>query len=105
MYPGLVDTEVFRNARGLPWVARMILPLVRLAAARAAHAAETPVFLAQDPRAKGMGGHFYGPRVRQRPIPARALRSDRRAGLWTASEDLVRPYLPPRADTEAVAGK
>jgi NAD(P)-dependent dehydrogenase (short-subunit alcohol dehydrogenase family) len=62
VYPGMVNTGVFRNARGLPWLARAISPaLLRLAGKRPADAARTPVFLAQDPRAIGTGGRFYGP--------------------------------------------
>jgi hypothetical protein len=56
-------------------------------------AAQTPVFLAQDANASGTGGRFYGPRLKQRSVPARAQRPERRNGLWVASEALVRPYL------------
>lgn len=54
---------------------------------------EVQGILAQDASAMGTGGRFYGPDLKQRKIPARALRSVQRAGLWAASEDLVRPYL------------
>jgi NAD(P)-dependent dehydrogenase (short-subunit alcohol dehydrogenase family) len=94
VFPGVVRTSVLRNARGLPWivraVARVLQPLLALSPAAAA---ETPVFLAQDPAARGSGGRFYGPRRRERPVPARALRLERRRGLWEASEELVRHHL------------
>ena len=95
VFPGVTDTAVFRNARGLPWVARALAPVVvRLMASSPKDAARTPVFLAQDARAEGTGGRFYGPRQKERTIPARAKRPERRRGLWAASEELVRPYLP-----------
>lgn len=99
VYPGVVDTDVFRNARGLPWIASALAPLAqRLLAVPPETAAQTPVFLAQDPKATATGGRFYGPGMKVRRIPARARRPDRRDGLWTASEELVRPYLStPRA--------
>lgn len=94
VYPGLVKTGVFRNSRGLPWIARALLSLLlRLRGQAPEVAARTPVFLAQSPRAKRTGGHFYGPKVERRPVPARALLPERRDGLWAASEALVRPYL------------
>jgi hypothetical protein len=65
----------------------------RLVAVAPADAAQTPVFLATDPAATGVGDSFFGPRRRRRRIPKRVLRPDRRAALWAASEDLVRPWL------------
>jgi NAD(P)-dependent dehydrogenase (short-subunit alcohol dehydrogenase family) len=94
VFPGIVSTDVFRNARGLPRIVRTLAPyLQRLLAISPETAARTPVYLAQDPRAVGTRGRFYGPQLKERPVPARARRTDRRAGLWAASEDLVRPYL------------
>jgi NAD(P)-dependent dehydrogenase (short-subunit alcohol dehydrogenase family) len=94
VYPGLVRTGVFRNARGLPRVARWIAPVILgLLGQPPETAARTPVYLAQAPEARGTGGHFYGPGLRQLSIPQRALRPERRAQLWTASEALVRLYL------------
>jgi len=94
VFPGLTDTDVFRNARGLPGISRVLAPLVlRLAAAPPERAAETPVFLAQHPGATGAGGRFYGPKRKRRKVPLRAQRPERRAALWAASEKLVRPYL------------
>jgi NAD(P)-dependent dehydrogenase (short-subunit alcohol dehydrogenase family) len=95
VFPGVVDTDVFRNARGLPRIVRVLAPMLQRVMALAPEtAARTPVYLAQDPQAAGTGGRFYGPRLSELPIPARAQRQDRRRGLWTASEDLIRPYLP-----------
>ena len=100
VFPGVTDTAVFRNARGLPPVVRALAPVVaRLMALSPEEAARTPVFLAQDARAAGTGGRFYGPRLKQRAVPPRARRPERRSGLWAASEDLVRPYLPGIAAT------
>lgn len=94
VFPGLTDTGVFRNARGLPLVLHLLAPAVmRLAAYPPEEAARTPVSLARDAGATGTGGRFYGPKLRQRRVPARATRLERRAGLWAASEELVRPYL------------
>jgi NAD(P)-dependent dehydrogenase (short-subunit alcohol dehydrogenase family) len=94
VYPGIVSTGVFRNARGLPWIVRVLAPkLQRLMALSPEAAAQTPVFLAQHDRAIGTGGCFFGPRLMQRRVPARAQRPERRSRLWAASEDLVRPYL------------
>ncbi|HKE98416.1 MAG TPA: SDR family NAD(P)-dependent oxidoreductase [Actinomycetes bacterium] len=95
VYPGLVATDVFRNARGLPGPVRAAaIAVQRLIAAAPAAAAQTPVFLAHDPGATGVSGAFFGPRRRRRRIPRRVLRPDRRAALWAASENLVRPWLP-----------
>ncbi len=95
VFPGVADTDVFRNARGLPRIARVLAPVAqRLVASSPEEAARTPVFLAQDARAVGTGGRFYGPRLKPRPVPARARRPERRSALWAASEELVRAYLP-----------
>ena len=94
VFPGLVATDVFGNARGLPRPVRTTaIALQRLAAAPPAAAAQTPVFLASDPAATGVTGSFFGPQRRQRRIPKRVRRPDRRAALWAASEQLVRPWL------------
>lgn len=97
VFPGMTDTGVFRNARGLPQILRALAPvMVRLMASSPEVAARTPVFLAQDTRAAGTGGRFYGRGLKQRAVPPRAQRQDRRSGLWAASEDLVRSYLTDR---------
>jgi len=95
VYPGVVKTAVFRNARGLPWPVRAIaLVAQRLFGATAASAARIPVHLAHSPGAENTNGSFFGPKLAPRTIPARARRPDRRLGLWNASEGLVRPFLP-----------
>src|SRR5919197_3254149 len=95
VYPGLTATGVFRNARGLPGPVRAAAVAVhRLLAASPAAAAQTPAFLAHDPGATGVSGAFIGPGRRRLRIPRRVLRPDRRAGLWAASDTLVRPWLP-----------
>jgi NAD(P)-dependent dehydrogenase (short-subunit alcohol dehydrogenase family) len=93
--PGMTATDVFRNARGVPRPVRTAAIAVQhLIAASPAAAAGTPVFLADDPEATGAGGAFFGPGRRRRRVPKRVLRPDRRAALWAASEELVRPWLP-----------
>jgi hypothetical protein len=86
VFPGITHTALFRNARGLPPYVRALASVVqRLIALSPAEAARTPVFLAQDARAAGGGGVFYGPKLKRRKVPARATRPDRRAILWAAS--------------------
>jgi NAD(P)-dependent dehydrogenase (short-subunit alcohol dehydrogenase family) len=92
VFPGLVDTDVFRNARGLPRPLRAAaVALQRRIGATPAEAAQTPVFLADDPAATS---GFFGPRQRRLAIPDRARRADRRAALRAASAELTRPWLP-----------
>jgi NAD(P)-dependent dehydrogenase (short-subunit alcohol dehydrogenase family) len=94
VFPGFVRTSVFRNARGLPWFMRWVAPLVqRFFTISPEVAAQTPVFLAHNPEAKGTNGRFYGPRLARRVVPPRAQRPERRAALWAASEALVSAYL------------
>lgn len=100
VYPGVTDTGVFRNARGLPRFARVLaLAVQRLISLSPEQAARTPVFLAQDAGATSPGGRFYGPRIKERAVPNRVRRPERSRGLWDASEDLVRPYLPEAVTT------
>lgn len=95
VYPGVVRTGVLRNARGLPALVRGAAALLQpLIASAPEAAAQTPAYLAQDPAANGTNGCFYGPRCRQRPVPARALDRERRRVLWETSHALVRDYLP-----------
>jgi NAD(P)-dependent dehydrogenase (short-subunit alcohol dehydrogenase family) len=94
MFPGMVRTDVFRNAQGLPWLLRTVLGAVqRLRGLTPDAAAETPVFLAQSAEATDTASTFWGPRRTRRKIPARARRADRRAALWAASEALVGAHL------------
>jgi NAD(P)-dependent dehydrogenase (short-subunit alcohol dehydrogenase family) len=95
VYPGLARTSVFRNARGLPSYARTLVRILQpFIAMRPDKAAETPVYLAQNSRAIGISGAFFGPHRRQRPVSEPALQRDRRAVLWDLSHALVRDYLP-----------
>jgi NAD(P)-dependent dehydrogenase (short-subunit alcohol dehydrogenase family) len=94
--PGtFIDTDVFRNARGLPAALRFVLRMVQRLLRRSPEwAAQTPVYLAQDQTAVGTNGRFFGPNRKELKVPERALRRDRREALWRASEKLVEAYLP-----------
>jgi NAD(P)-dependent dehydrogenase (short-subunit alcohol dehydrogenase family) len=91
VYPGLVDTDVFRNARGpSARVRRWATAVQRVVGRSAGEAAVTPVALATDPELVGVSGRFYGPGMVSRRVP-RAVRSDRRReAIWKASDELVR---------------
>jgi NAD(P)-dependent dehydrogenase (short-subunit alcohol dehydrogenase family) len=106
VFPGLVKTAVFRNARGFPWILRAIARVLqRVFGASPERAAVTPAYLA-SPDATGTSGRFYGPGIKQRPLPPRVLRLERRQALWAASEELVRPYLtPPARPATALGGR
>jgi NAD(P)-dependent dehydrogenase (short-subunit alcohol dehydrogenase family) len=107
VYPGLVATDVLRNARGLSRPVRSAATaLQRLIAASPAEAARTPVYLAHDPAATGINGGFFGPGQRRRRIPNRVLlRPERRAALWAVGEELVRPWLSDLASDGPAAGR
>lgn len=99
VYPGFVRTEVFANAEGLgPLVRTAVRTLWLLIGASPEKAAFVPAFLATAPEAGALGGRFYGPQLREIPVPDRARNADRRAGLWAASEALVRDHLRAEAD-------
>ncbi len=92
VFPGVVATDVFRNARGVPRPLQAVaVALQRLIGAKPADAARTPVFLADDPAATG---GFYGPRQRRLAIPDRARNPERRAAVRAATHELVQPWLP-----------
>jgi len=86
VYPGLVRTRVFDNARGLPWIFKLLQPIVRIFTITPEVAAETPVFLTTAEH-----GGFWGPRCSKRKTPLHP--KERRRALWSASSDLVTPYL------------
>lgn len=107
VYPGLVRTNVFRNARGVAQPVRVAATcLQRLVATTPERAAVTPVRLAQDEDAVRISGAFFGPGMRQLPIPARVRDGERRRALFDASHRLVRDYLAetPGAAPSARAG-
>lgn len=93
VFPGVARTRVFRNARGLPWMLRALIPLVSLFALPVEVAAQTPVFLARDDAARGANGRFYGPRKKELAVPPRACVPERRRALWDASAALVSAYV------------
>ena len=94
--PGLVKTDVFRNARGPGRALRAVaLFAQQLTAADPSTAAATPAWLAQAPEAADAGGRFWTRGPREKPIPNRVRRADRRAALWAASEQLVIAHLQP----------
>jgi NAD(P)-dependent dehydrogenase (short-subunit alcohol dehydrogenase family) len=91
VFPGVVKTRVFENARGLPGPLRALGSVIQaLFGLTPEAAAETPVFLAQSPEAAGTSGRFYGPKRARLAVPERALRQDRRNALWNASVARVR---------------
>lgn len=94
VFPGLMRSNLFRHASGVP------RPLAMLLAQLAGRfglplevAAETPSWLASSPQARGVSGAFFGPRRKPRRVPDRARRPDRRKALWDASEALVGDWL------------
>lgn len=93
VFPGRVRTNVFRNARGVPWFARPLGPLLQLGALTPEAAADTPAFLAQSPDASALNGLFFGPRRAPIAVPER-VSAARRHALWTASEQLIARVLP-----------
>jgi NAD(P)-dependent dehydrogenase (short-subunit alcohol dehydrogenase family) len=98
--PGMARTDVFRNAQGPgPLLRGLSLVLQRLVAANPDDAAATPAWLAQDPAATAAGGRFWARGPREKRIPERVRRPDRRAGLWAASEALVAGHLPSASAT------
>ena len=103
VFPGIVRTDVFRNARGVPRpIRRLALMVQRVVGSDPDAAADTPTFLAQDPTADWVNGRFYGPRRRELKVPPRASRPERRAALWQASEQVVAPWATRPRPGEAV---
>jgi len=95
VYPGLVTTDVFRNAHGpSAGLRRLATAVNRVVGRSAADAARTPVALATDPHLVGVSGRFYGPRLTERKVPRPVLSERRRAAIWNAADELVRPHLP-----------
>ena len=97
----VAGTKPFTAERTLTIVRTIAPVMARLIGTSPEEAARTPVFLAQDARAVGTGGRFYGPKLKRFTIPPRAQRPDRRSELWEVSEDLVRTYLSGPLDNAA----
>ena len=90
VFPGVTRSSCFTNARGLPWLLRVLAPLaIKLLGQSPAKAAATPVALARAVDGRGMSGGFFGPGLRSITVPPRALDIERRKALWKASEALV----------------
>ena len=91
VFPGVTRSSCFANARGLPWLLRLLVPLaVRIFGQSTAKAALTPVALARETGGRGSSGCFFGPRLKPIDVPERARSAERRSALWHASEALVR---------------
>jgi NAD(P)-dependent dehydrogenase (short-subunit alcohol dehydrogenase family) len=94
VFPGLVRTNVFRNARGVPRLVQIVTAALQpFVAAPPERAAGTPVFLAQSSSAIGTGGRFFGPGVKEIKVPDQARDPERRRLLWDASERLASRYI------------
>jgi NAD(P)-dependent dehydrogenase (short-subunit alcohol dehydrogenase family) len=88
--PGIVRTDLFRHAVGVPPLLTAVLTRVGASVGLPPEvAAEKPASLAADPEAGGLSGQFFGPRLSPIKVPRRVRRSDRRAEIWAASEDLL----------------
>jgi NAD(P)-dependent dehydrogenase (short-subunit alcohol dehydrogenase family) len=102
VYPGLVKTDIFRNARGPSARVRQLAAAVQRVAGRSPiEAAETPVALASDPELVGVSGRFYGPRMTSRRVPASVLSSSRRNAVWNAADLLITQHVPNRSQASA----
>ena len=98
VYPGLVATDIFRNALGPSARLRQLATTLWRVVGRApAEAAGTPVTLATDPDLVGVSGRFYGPRMAPRRVPPAVLSDSRREAIWNAADELVRRYVPDRS--------
>ena len=93
VYPGVTKTAVFDNARGLSPFVRRLARVAQWFGHSAEKAAVTPVYLAHDDSAAQRSGCFFGPARQQIPVPERARRADRRAQLWSMSEDLTAQHM------------
>ena len=90
--PGIVATDLFRHAPGLPLLVSK--SLARLAARVGQPpniAALTPAWLAAHPDAIGVSGRFFGPHRTPIRVPDRVRRPERRSEIWHTSKELLRP--------------
>ena len=95
VFPGVTRTDVFRNARGAPRLARLVAPVLTAVLGRSPEsAARTPVHLAASPQAIGIGGRFFGPDLEERRVPD-WIRPDRALALRNATERLLASWLEP----------
>jgi NAD(P)-dependent dehydrogenase (short-subunit alcohol dehydrogenase family) len=93
VFPGMTQTAVFTNARGLSPFMRRLACAAQWFGHSAEKAAVTPVYLAHDPAAVNTSGRFFGPALKEISVPERSRRVDRRARLWSVSEELTASYL------------
>lgn len=96
VFPGVVRTDLFRHATGVPRPLRVMLTtLAGRFGLPLDVAADTPAWLATSPQASGLSGSFVGPHRKLRTVPDRARRPDRRQALWDASEALTAEWMAP----------
>jgi NAD(P)-dependent dehydrogenase (short-subunit alcohol dehydrogenase family) len=94
VFPGVVATDVFRNARGPSAPVRGLASwLAARLAQDPATAAATPVALAADPEWGDVSGRFFGPGLRPLEIPERLRDPERRVAIWEAADAETAPYL------------
>ena len=93
VFPGVTQTDVFRNGTGVPRpLARLLTAVARRTGLTPDEAADTPTWLAGQADAAVVSASFFGPHRSIRRIPDRARRPDRRQALWDLSEELVAPW-------------
>lgn len=93
MHPGLVQTELVRDTRGLYGLAAR--GVFRLFGRTPAQGADTAVWLAASPEAEGVTGHFW---MDRRPRRCRFRDPARNQALWERCERLT-------ADSEETAAR
>lgn len=94
VFPGVTQTDVFRNGTGIPRpLASLRSGVARRTGLTPDEAADTPTWLAGDADASTVSASFFGPHRSVRRIPDRARRVDRRQALWELSEHLAAPWL------------
>ena len=95
LHPGVVDTNLFRHVpRSLSGFRGVFSPPKRTVEQGAA----TSCYVATAPMLSGVTGNFFADCNPIVPDP-RALDREAAARLWTVSEQLLKPYLPGRAES------
>jgi len=95
LHPGVVDTKLFRHMpRSLSGFRGVFSPPKRTVEQGAA----TSCYIATAPTLADVTGNFFADCNPIIPDP-RALDHEAAARLWTVSEQLLKPYLPSRADS------